>query len=886
MHARWEESPFTSIAASFALGIGLAGAVVEYSFFCFAFGGSALLLAALLALRRNRRTLSLVCGLSALSVCGLMLSLCRRDSMSADDLRALIGRQRFTLGEPVQVEGCVAEEPRAYGEEKLVILDLRGYLRGRLWQPARGGALMRFPAAAANGAEPLPELAPGDRVRASATWNRPQEYRNPGVSDRTSRLLRRGVVLLGRVKSQRLLEVLPGDCSTPWLELTTAIRARLTARMAELTATGQVREAAILSSIVFGDYSSLDGQTRDAFQNSGAYHVLVVSGLHVAWIAWLLASLLKRCGTPDSVSRWLVAAAILLYSAVVGFQASVSRSLWMFLLYTCGRAIFRRAPPVNIALASAFLLLLLRPDWLSDIGFQLSFVAVLAICLMGIPLIEAKLQPLLGPMQHTGEPDRLQLEAGAWSRRGRRLRFRLELLCESCADRWSPRLASALLRLCRFAGAGAAWLGATVIVSVAVQVWLEPLQAYHFNRLTWISPAANLLLVPLSSLVLAAGLIAAGSAWMPGGGEILHAASLLASLLVSAAQMISATPGAWQRCPTPAFASVLAIVSAISFWCLIVRRHFWAPVVLTGVFLACLASPAMPLRHVLAPQRLPYSFLAADRTLHLTFLDVGQGDAILIRFPDSQAWLLDAGGIRDAPQQGDSGFDIGEAVVSRYLWFLWTPRLDRLLLSHPHQDHAGGMAAVVENFSVARFDYGATRRDPLLERVVRVAASRHVPSVELRAGARWRVADVQVEVLHPAGPRPEASPNENSLVLKLTYGRAAVLLAGDVEKAGEAELSARPENLRSVLLKVPHHGSRYATLDTLLQRVQPRWGIISAGRNNPFGHPSRELLLRLLRHRVRPIATLDQGAVFFETDGVHYHLASHAAGLLESGTLP
>ena len=122
--------------------------------------------------------------------------------------------------------------------------------------------------------------------------------------------------------------------------------------------------------------------------------------------------------------------------------------------------------------------------------------------------------------------------------------------------------------------------------------------------------------------------------------------------------------------------------------------------------------------------------------------------------------------------------------------------------------------------------------------------------------------------------------------MRLIYGRFSALLTGDLERAAEREIADSHASLRSCLLKVAHHGSRWATQRPLLERVRPRWAVISVGRNNPFGHPSPEVLARLLRHGVLPILTPDHGAVTFATDGFRYVLDSHVGGILESGLLP
>jgi competence protein ComEC len=144
---------------------------------------------------------------------------------------------------------------------------------------------------------------------------------------------------------------------------------------------------------------------------------------------------------------------------------------------------------------------------------------------------------------------------------------------------------------------------------------------------------------------------------------------------------------------------------------------------------------------------------------------------------------------------------------------------------------------------------------------------------------------VTVSVLNPPADTLLHSTNENSLVLKFSFKRFSALLTGDLEKAGETEVLSRTGALRSGLLKVAHHGSRSGSSSLFLDRVQPRWAVVSVGRNNPFGHPSKETINRLRQHGAHSILTLDEGAVTFETDGERYVIKSHVSGILERGEL-
>jgi competence protein ComEC len=222
-------------------------------------------------------------------------------------------------------------------------------------------------------------------------------------------------------------------------------------------------------------------------------------------------------------------------------------------------------------------------------------------------------------------------------------------------------------------------------------------------------------------------------------------------------------------------------------------------------------------------------------------------------------------------------------VVSRFLWHEWIRSLDGVVVSHADIDHAGGIPAVLRNFRVRTLMTGQSPEDPLEARIRELALSRGAAQIRLTAGSRFSISGVQVDVLNPVADAREASTNEGSIVLRIEYGSFSALLTGDLEKSAERQLAGSPASLKSQLLKVAHHGSRWATSELLLSRVRPRWAAISVGRGNPFGHPAPEVVNRILKSGSLPILTLDHGAITLQTDGSLYRLESHMAGLIEMG---
>ena len=891
---RQSKQPLVSVTASFSIGIALSLVCREYSFAGLITADMALILAAFLALRRERLALSLGTGLAAILIAGLLMTLAERDGFSESDIRCQISKRSFPLSEPVSFEGCVVNESERRGEESVATVELLSFLRKDHWILCRGKGILRI-------AEPVQEnsatgrfqLMRGDRVRGWAVWNSPRNYENPGSADSAGALARRGIFLIGRIKSSRLLETVPGGCTDPWTGVANAVGRRVRKSLEPIRDRESGQPAAILASLVIGEYSGLNNRTREIFQNSGTFHVLVVSGLHVAWIAGLLIQFGKMVRLPERIRYLLAFLVILLYVCVVGFQASITRCLWMFLLYLIGRMIFRQANSLNILLGSAIILLVAHPCWLFETGFQLSFLSVAAIATAAAPAINACIRPVCEPIIYSGKADRLFLQEGKWHRCGRRLRTKCEVLIEAITDPLPPISFRILMLIPRGIGSAGLALASMIVTSIMVQIWLAPLLACCFNRISWISPLANLVVVPFSSVVLRTGIAAAIAANIPVfGPALVRIAGSLASHLFSCAARTTALPAAWQRCPTPSAAWVLAGILLLFIWSFFEWRRFWVPCCAIAVMLAFLSYGSVPVLGSLISKI--HHAVNHDEIwernapiLSFTFLDVGEGDSIVIRFPDARVWVLDAGGLRQPPSQIDGayGFDIGEAVVSRYLWHEWIGRLDRLILSHPDIDHAGGMPALMRNFRVDGFDYPRTASDPIMDMISTIAHEKKMPLHQLHMGTEENVGPVNVRVLNPPVNSAFSSTNENSLVLQFSFRRFSALMTGDLEKGAEADVLFHSANLRCPLLKVAHHGSRSGTSNLFLDRVQPRWAVISVGRNNPFGHPSKETLGRLLQHGARSILTIDEGAITFETDGARYLIKSHIHGVLERGEI-
>jgi competence protein ComEC len=381
--------------------------------------------------------------------------------------------------------------------------------------------------------------------------------------------------------------------------------------------------------------------------------------------------------------------------------------------------------------------------------------------------------------------------------------------------------------------------------SLAAQLALAPLLVWHFHRLAPAALVLNVVAVPLATAVLVSGaVLCAASSLVPALGPPLgFCAFVLARALLLSGRALELLPGLDVRTPDPLPLLVVLQVAAVAVLAG-GRRRLGAALCSVATLALAWGGPTV----------------RGDGTFEASVLDVGQGDAIVLRSPSGRRIVVDAGG------SYDDRFDVAERVVLPYLWRDRVREIDRLVVSHAHPDHCGGVPGLLAALRVgAVWEGPAPRDDAGYARLDQELRRSGVPRLAVDRGVSEDWDGVCLEVLGPAGPArpPVRTRNDDSLVLRATFGDVSVLLTGDVEAAGEAALPGQP----AAVLKVAHHGSRTSTSAAFLAASRPAVAVISAGRKNPFGHPAREVLDRLREAGVKVFRTDLDGAVRISTDG-------------------
>ncbi len=267
-----------------------------------------------------------------------------------------------------------------------------------------------------------------------------------------------------------------------------------------------------------------------------------------------------------------------------------------------------------------------------------------------------------------------------------------------------------------------------------------------------------------------------------------------------------------------------------------------------------------------------YSATAADGRLHITMLSVGQAESMLVRLPDGSTLLVDGGGYLH-----DTGHDFGQRVLAPALGTLHAGRIDRMIATHDHPDHSGGLPFVIKNLSVGEFWSGTDVSAEILKGL----NMKRVPQRTVAVGDVITLpGPVVITVLSPAGSvqkaaeSDETSVNEHSLVFRLSYGAFSMIFCADAGFAAEQRMLAGRHELKSTVLKVGHHGSRYSTSEEFLERVHPRLALISAGAGNRFGLPSARTVALLGSKGIPTYRTDRDGTIELVTDGVSWSVTT------------
>ena len=553
----------------------------------------------------------------------------------------------------------------------------------------------------------------------------------------------------------------------------------------------------LVSALVLGEDGDLNTDIRALYEQLGIAHVLAISGLHMSIIAAGIWWSLGIMGLNYKMRNGISLIGIWSYSIFVGMSVSIIRASIMLTVMLVVRSLWEEEDLLSSLALAALIILIVNPFQLYQVGFQLSFIALLGI---------AFYQSVYHFIKHE---------------------------C-SCAK--------SVLKVCRI-----------LLPSICIGLFISPVIAYHFYEIPLLSVLLNVLLVPIFGLLLPLIFITLlVSAVMPGISFILTY-SILGFL--------------------GSIKSIGTFLATLPFTTLIIGRP-------SGLFLilhySMLCIVGLKLKKIWSKRNyylvgvgsliILVGILNTEGFMNITHLYVGQGDCTVVTTPKGKTLLIDSG-----PEQSGK-------KVENYLKYKGKRQVDLAVVSHPHEDHIGGLLYLIEegyNVKAVIWQVPDDLEDEYAFRLKKLCEKQKIPLYKGYRGNEVRIDDVCLQVLWPYKDADYSNANEASLVCVLKYGEFEELFTGDIGFATEKYLENDLDDLGDLeILKVPHHGSSYSSSSKFLEKLNVEYGMISAGVRNLYGHPNRLTLERLKEQQIEIMRTDMQGALFIRTDGKQYTVQS------------
>ena len=750
----------------------------------------------------------------------------------------------------------------------------------------------------------------GQQIVLEGTFSHFAAATNPGEFDVQAYYGAKGIG--GRVRKSQILAV--GEKYSFLREKLYGFRQVLHDRLTEVF---PAKEASVMQTLLLGEKDELDRDVKELYQKNGIAHILSISGLHITLLGMGLYRLLKRLGVPVRVAAAGGAVGLLLYSMMVGMSVSASRAIGMYLLQMLGIFVGRTYDMLTGLGLMALLLVLQEPERLFDVSFLMSFGAVLGICI---------LTPVFSGVCWERDADAESEVKGisAW------LRTVTDILGDSAYERnkyregWRKVAYEGIRRMVSAVKGGFA-------ASVGVILFTLPVQLWFFYEIPVYSVLLNLLVLPFMSAVVAGGILSL----IPGLGIVGTVDCLILWWYEWICERFGELPGA--------------------VWCVGQPEIWQIACYYAGIFLLVFGRKYMEAwkrRGTYGEENDPGVIIHSNRFLHqiatvmilglliglltgnfdcgnrVTFLDVGQGDGIVVETGQG-AYLFDCG--------STSRKNIGEYVLKPYLKSQGICSLRGVFVSHPDKDHMNGILELLENgeewgITAEQLFLPAIReseRRETFKQLLAAAEDAGIPVSYIKCGDEIRDSQLRLLCLHPEENTTLADANAYSECFYVevfakkmkqeaiddrkandasggsAIGKISILLTGDVEGEGERQLTQRLQTLQEFrslqesqslqttrrlqeqrgqrefrvdILKVAHHGSGYSTGTEFLATANPATAIISCGRNNSYGHPHAETLQRLEDARVPWYGTMDYGALTVTVDSHGNRLRGYLSG--------
>ncbi|MGV8059217.1 MAG: DNA internalization-related competence protein ComEC/Rec2 [Smithellaceae bacterium] len=721
------------------------------------------------------------------------------------------------------VEGIVIESPSSYPDKNVLIVQCVRLIENGAYIPVTGHIRLVIPVDL--------NFSYGDFVRFHSVLKKIQSFNNPGGFDYGRYLNRQGIHANGFIANSSGIILLRENSASRLKLHLESFRVYLQ-QIIYKNAPSPQKE--IIEAMTIGNQTAIPADIRDNFSKTGTSHILSISGLHigmVAAMAFFFVSLLLKSSeylilrlNIIKVSAAAAFVLVIIYALIADMGVTVIRSALMALIFLIALILGKQRDLYNTLALAGLVILIISPEALFDISFQLSFAAVLAIIYI-VPRfgnISFQQFPVL--------PD--------WGRSVIRYLYML------------------------------------ILVSFAATIGTLPLIIYYFNRVSSVTIIANLIAVPLlGTLTLAIAMLFLLAAFFSPAvaGFFIKITSFFVLISIEIINKLASLSWSSFSITKP---NILEIVVFYLFLTLLIQFAD-AQRGVKGYFLR----HRLILRYSLISMLVFFigdaiylslkDKLSSD--LRITAIDVGQGSSLLVRFPGGGNMLIDGGGF------ADSSFDIGKMVIAPYLYHERISKIDTVILTHPHPDHMLGLFYILDNFNVQEFwSTEIIGDDENNQKLQKIIMERKIKTVSLPGEVTAKkIHNVEINFLWPsrisgfnARELSDADINDTSLVFQIKYGQVRFLVTGDISANIENILVMSGKDLKSDVLFVPHHGSVHSSSSDFIKKVACRYAVISAGKGNAFRHPHPLTVERYQAEQVQIMRTDQDGAITLTTEGI------------------
>jgi competence protein ComEC len=563
---------------------------------------------------------------------------------------------------------------------------------------------------------------------------------------------------------------------------------------------------ALAKGVIFGDTSKISDSQYISFEKAGIIHIFAVSGYNIWLLYYILNHALFFINHHKRAKTFAILSLLLLYTIISGWSASIVRAFIMASVSLIGKILLNRDSDKLTSLSiSCLAILISNPLSIMDIGFQLSFISVLSIILIfpKFKKLKAKLPIAAGDM---------------------------------------------------------------LAASISVQIGITPMIAYHFNTVSTLSVVSNVFIMPLVSLftILLIAILAAGFVLPYLASAIGSIAGGIGGAILKVSETISSISWAGFNMTSPSIFEMLLYYGLLLALCSdfihrIKTVYFIGFMKGKYKYMIALAAACMIMMHIIIG--------VPKGMLKISFIDVGQGDSILVSTPDGKHVLIDGGG---KIKTSYSDFDIGEEVLKPYLLKHGIKKIDMMISTHSHYDHLLGLVPVMKNFEVEKFVKPEVLQRKDYEAIIENGLVCKEDIINVKKGDVIKVGnEVLFYVLNPEFE--SLDENDSSLVIKLVYKDFSALFTADAESFARSDMD--DYTLKSDVLKIPHHGSSGSINDEFLKKVDPEAAVICVGKNN-FGHPSIEVVDMVEKRGIKLYRTDTDGEITVTTDGRGFDIST------------